>query len=367
MRSVHRHENRLPLLLVRLLVMRLVREQLRLLRHGRRQAAIARGRRDRAAAAAGAHRRAQAGQEARAGTWQAEDLVGRRQGGQHLIDGNQTVRVDSVFLADGRQLGAKDVILLGQLQHSTLQYHVVEAAFLPGAFSCLVVASSPVPVAVVFLVVRNEFALLPLLVAVVVAIVVVLLLLLLIVVLQVVHEADGHQTGEVHADRQIGRAETGDGGCNGGGGLKGGGSLLHGSVVMREAVDVLLRISRGAGALRFAGHAMLLDHHGALLVGALVVGRRLMLEVSAAALLLQLLLLLNVLRMVVRMALSHHIATLRKKTTRKNAIGLEPIAKANHVRLGVYFKESNENLVIGFATILYQPEAQKRVLTIADW
>jgi hypothetical protein len=103
---------------------------------------------------------------------------------------------------------------------------------------------------------------------------------------------------------------------------------------MREAVDVLLRISRGAGALRFAGHAVLLDHHGALLViGALVVGRRLMLEVSAAALLLQLLLLLNVLRMMVRMALSHHIATLREKTTRKNGIGLEPIANANHVRL----------------------------------
>jgi hypothetical protein len=131
---------------------------------------------------------------------------------------------------------------------------------------------------------------------------------------------------------------------------------------MREAVDVLLRISRGAGALRFAGHAVLLDHHGALLVGALVVGRRLMLEVSAAALLLQLLLLLNVLRMMVRMALSHHIATLREKTTRKNEIGL-----AQTQTTSVCFKESNENLIIGFATILYQPEAQKRVLTIVDW
>ena len=64
------------------------------------------------------------------------------------------------------------MVLLGQLQDATLQNHVVESAFLPRPLGRLVVPSTTIPVAVVFLVVRNEFPLLPLLIVVVVVVVV---------------------------------------------------------------------------------------------------------------------------------------------------------------------------------------------------
>ena len=52
------------------------------------------------------------------------------------------------------------VILLGQLDHSPLQYQIVEASLLAATLRRLVVAAAPIPVRVVLLGVRNELALL---------------------------------------------------------------------------------------------------------------------------------------------------------------------------------------------------------------
>lgn len=54
------------------------------------------------------------------------------------------------------------MVLLGQLDHPLLEHHVVEATLLARPLGRLVVATPAVPVAVVLLVVRYEFALLTL-------------------------------------------------------------------------------------------------------------------------------------------------------------------------------------------------------------
>ena len=73
-----------------------------------------------------------------------------------MIDRNQIIGRDAVFVSYSGQLGSKDVILLGQFQNALFQNHVVETALLPGTLGGFIVAPPAVPVAVVFLVVRND-------------------------------------------------------------------------------------------------------------------------------------------------------------------------------------------------------------------
>lgn len=79
-----------------------------------------------------------------------------------MIDANQILATDIVLALDRVQLCLQYVVLLRQLDDTLLQHHIVEATLLARSFRRLIVASPPIPVAVVLLVVRDEFPLLAL-------------------------------------------------------------------------------------------------------------------------------------------------------------------------------------------------------------
>lgn len=54
------------------------------------------------------------------------------------------------------------MVLLAQFDYPLLENHVIEPPLLAGPLGCLVVPSPPVPVALIFFVIRYEFALLAL-------------------------------------------------------------------------------------------------------------------------------------------------------------------------------------------------------------
>lgn len=93
---------------------------------------------------------------------EAEHLLAGRKCRHDLIHAHQILTADVVFVFDGVELSFEDVILLCQLDDALLQHHVVEAALFARPLSRLVVATSPIPVAVVFLRVGYKLALLAL-------------------------------------------------------------------------------------------------------------------------------------------------------------------------------------------------------------
>ncbi|MFN9942517.1 MAG: hypothetical protein ACK56I_23905, partial [bacterium] len=78
---------------------------------------------------------------------------------EHPLHADHRLAPDPVLFVDGAELCLQDVVVLGELQHSRLQQHIVEAALLAAPLGRLVVAAAAVPVGVVLLIFRDELPL----------------------------------------------------------------------------------------------------------------------------------------------------------------------------------------------------------------